>query len=133
MQHSLNGTRLVSGLLRATEVTVLTVGTLPPRQYTTIASRCLFLAESIGFQASGRSYNMFVRMWYSRDTDRTPRPVRWALLVLRVAPSGDFKNKTVAHAERHFQLACCSRAAQGSRHHLESLIELGSLVQPLLL
>jgi hypothetical protein len=54
---------------------------------------------------------MFARMWYSRDTDRALRPVRWALLALRVAPSGDFKEKTVAHAERHFQLACCSRAA----------------------
>ena len=46
---------------------------------------------------------------------RHPGPVRWALRVLRVAPRGDFKDKTVAHAEWHFQLACCSRAAKGSR------------------
>jgi hypothetical protein len=36
------------------------------------------------------SYNMFVRKWDSRDTDRALRPVRWALLVLRVAPQGDY-------------------------------------------
>jgi hypothetical protein len=55
MHHSLNGTRLKSGLMRTTELTVLTVGIPLRRQYTTIASRCLFLAESIGRQASGRS------------------------------------------------------------------------------
>jgi hypothetical protein len=42
-------------------------------------------------------------------------PVRWAVLRLHVAPTGDFKGKTVAHAEWHFKLACCSRAAQGCR------------------
>ena len=42
-------------------------------------------------------------------------PVRWAVLNLRVAPQGDFKIKTVTHAEWHFKLACCSRAAQGCR------------------
>ena len=73
MQHFLNGTRLVSGLLRTTEVTVLTVGTLPPRQYTTIASRCLFLAESIGFQASGRLYND--KCGIVRETRQTDPPL----------------------------------------------------------
>ena len=38
--------------------------------------------------------------------------VRRAVLIILVAPSGDFKTKTVAHAERHFQLACCSRAVR---------------------
>jgi hypothetical protein len=42
-------------------------------------------------------------------------PVRWAVLFLHVAPPGDFKDKTVAHAEWHFKLACCFRAAQGCR------------------
>jgi len=37
------------------------------------------------------SYNIFVSKWDSRDTDRALRPVRWALLGLRVAPQGDFK------------------------------------------
>ena len=56
MHHSLNGTRLVSGLTRTNEIAVLTVGTPPPRYYITIASRNLFLAESTGRQTSGCLY-----------------------------------------------------------------------------
>jgi hypothetical protein len=37
------------------------------------------------------SYNMFARKWYPRDNDRAFRAVGWAVLHLRVAPSGDFK------------------------------------------
>ena len=32
------------------------------------------------------SYNMFVKVWYPRDTDCAPNAVRWAVLSLRVAP-----------------------------------------------
>ena len=53
--------------------------------------------------------------WYPRDNDAAPGERRWAILTLLVAPTGDFSAKTVAHAERHFQLACCSRAVQGHR------------------
>jgi hypothetical protein len=58
--------------------------------------------------------------------------VRWAVLGLRVAPSGDFKNETVAHAEWHFKLACCPRAAQGAARVLihEVVALLGSLGYP---
>ena len=61
------------------------------------------------------SYNMFARKWYPRDNGCASSAVRWAVLHLRVAPQGDFKTKIVAHAERHFKLAYCSRAAQGCR------------------
>ena len=37
--------------------------------------------------------------------------VRWAVLDLLVAPSGDFKGKTVAHAEWHFKLTRYPSAA----------------------
>ncbi|HEC33237.1 MAG TPA: winged helix-turn-helix transcriptional regulator, partial [Chloroflexi bacterium] len=60
------------------------------------------------------SYNRFVMVGHPRDTIPAPGRDRWAVLVLLVAPSGDFWGKTVAHAEWHFQLACCSRAAEGS-------------------
>ena len=53
--------------------------------------------------------------WYPRDNDAALGERRWAILVLLVALAGDFCTKTVAHAERHFQLACCSRAVQGYR------------------
>ncbi len=63
---------------------------------------------------------IFVMVGHPRDTILAPSRDRWAVLVLLVAPSGDFKSKTVAHAEWHFQLACCSRAAQGSRQSSDS-------------
>ena len=53
--------------------------------------------------------------WYPKDNDAALRERRWAVLCLLVAPTGDFCAQTVAHAERHFQLACCSRAVQGHR------------------
>jgi len=48
MHHFRNGTKLETGLLRTTEITVLTVGSLPLAQYTTAGARYLFLPERIG-------------------------------------------------------------------------------------
>jgi hypothetical protein len=109
MHHSLNGTRLVSGLLRTNEVTVLTVGTLPPRQYTTIASRCLFLAESTGFQASGRSYeNVFdtergkrwIQVNYVPDFDAQGQVVGTVLLGFDVTERRQQEETLQAYSER---------------------------------
>jgi len=36
------------------------------------------------------SYNKLVRKRYPKDNDRAFRAVRWAVLLLRVAPQGDF-------------------------------------------
>ena len=71
--------------------------------------------------------------WYPRDNDAALRECRWAILSTLVAPTGDFCLQTVAHAERHFQLASCSRAVQGHRqssddHEVVAL--LGSLGYP---
>jgi len=48
MHHFRYGTKLETGLLRTTEITVLTVGSLPLAQYTTVRARYLFLPERIG-------------------------------------------------------------------------------------
>jgi hypothetical protein len=45
------------------------------------------------------SYNRFVLVGHPRDTILALSRDRWAVLGLLVAPSGDFKRKTVAHAE----------------------------------
>src|SRR5574337_1360039 len=71
--------------------------------------------------------------WYPRDNDVALRERRWAVLSLLVAPTGDFSPQTVAHTQRRFQLACCSRAVQGDRlssntHEVVAL--LGSLGYP---